>query len=61
MTAISMTHTRVLVNAGDHAQDVTTAVEVGHDECGGQTTIEGDEYGETEICADCGEEVEMIR
>lgn len=32
MTAISVTHTRMLVNAGDHAQDVTTAVEVGYDE-----------------------------
>lgn len=32
MTNISVTHTRVLVNAGDHAQDVTTAVDVGYDE-----------------------------
>lgn len=32
LTAISVTHTRVLVNAGDHAQDVTTAVDVGYDE-----------------------------
>lgn len=32
MTNISVTHTRVLVNAGDHAQDVTTAVDVRYDE-----------------------------
>ncbi len=32
LIAVSVTHTRVLVNAGDHAQDVMTAVEVGYDE-----------------------------
>lgn len=32
MSEISVTHTRVMVNCGDHAQDVTTAVAVGYDE-----------------------------
>lgn len=32
LIAVSVLHTRVMVNCGDHAQDITSAVEVNPDE-----------------------------